>query len=227
MATRRCRRPRTAGVSSPSTTRDAILIPRSATRAGRGARSEAPAEDSLSRARHRRRELRRAGFPAQVSGNAGGRPVEALVSRRRSAPGSRRWTGDESAHVDAREHLDDTIAALGRSRDPGHGQKGAADPCRRPTTAFVSSPPTRSSSSRSPALTRTGSKKGVVEAATERYAVPVTHIGCRPPATLPAVPSRHERRETPRLVGPAMCALGAACMFAAVAVDLESTAAKG
>ena len=46
------------------------------------------------------------------------------------AIGSRlaRWTGDESQFVDARKHLDDTVAALARRRDHGHGETGADDP---------------------------------------------------------------------------------------------------
>ena len=39
-----------------------------------------------------------------------------------------RWTGDESAHVDARKHLDDTVTALARAGITAMGETGADDP---------------------------------------------------------------------------------------------------
>ena len=46
------------------------------------------------------------------------------------AIGSRlaRWTGDESAHADARQHLDDTVTSLARAGITARGETGADDP---------------------------------------------------------------------------------------------------
>ena len=67
-------------------------------------------------------------FPTELSDHAGGRKVEALVVA--PAIGSRlaRWTGDESQYVDARKHLDETVAALAAAGITATGETGADDP---------------------------------------------------------------------------------------------------
>ena len=64
-------------------------------------------------------------FAGQGAAHAEGRTVDVLVIA--PAIGSRlaRWTGDESAHADARKHLDDTVAALAGAGISARGETGA------------------------------------------------------------------------------------------------------
>ena len=68
------------------------------------------------------------GFATEIASHGAGRKVEALVIA--PAIGSRlaRWTGDESAHADARQHLDDTVTSLARAGITARGETGADDP---------------------------------------------------------------------------------------------------
>jgi len=116
------------------------------------------------------------GFPAQLAAHAAGRTVAALVVA--PAIGSRlaRWTGDESQFVDARNHLDDTVAALAAAGITATGETGADDPLQAADDGmrefaaheivFVTKPGTGTD----------WVERGVVETARQRYAVPVTHI---------------------------------------------------
>ena len=131
-------------------------------------------------------------FSAQLAAHAAGRTVEALVVA--PAIGSRlaRWTGDESQFVDARKHLDDTVAALAAAGITATGETGADDPFRPPTTACGSSRRTRSSSSRSPAPAPTGSNGASSTPRGSGTRCPSRTSLCRPaersraPGTMPA-----------------------------------------
>ena len=94
------------------------------------------------------------------------------------AIGSRlsRWTGDESQFVDARRHLDETVAALAAAGIKAIGETGADDPLQAADDGlrefgadeivFVTKPGTDTD----------WVEQGVVDAAKSRYSVPVTHI---------------------------------------------------
>jgi len=119
-------------------------------------------------------------FPAQLADHAGGRKIEALVVA--PAIGSRlaRWTGDESAHTDARRHLDDTVTALAHAGITARGETGADDPLQAADDGLR-----ELAANEIVFVTKSGTstdwvERGVIETAKTRYAVPVTHI------TLPA-----------------------------------------
>ena len=107
--------------------------------------------------------------------HAGGRQIEVLVIA--PAIGSRlaRWTGDESQFVDARKHLDDTVAALAAAGIPATGETGADDPLQAADDGVREFGP-----SEIVFVTRAGTgtdwvERGVIETAATRYALPVTH----------------------------------------------------
>ena len=114
-------------------------------------------------------------FAAELSDHAGGRKIEALVIA--PAIGSRlaRWTGDESQYVDARKHLDDTVAALAAAGITATGETGADDPLQAADDGVREFGP-----SEIVFVTKAGTgtdwvERGVIETATARYSVPVTH----------------------------------------------------
>ncbi len=114
-------------------------------------------------------------FAAELSDHAGGRTIEALVIA--PAIGSRlaRWTGDESQYVDARKHLDDTVAALAAAGITATGETGADDPLQAADDGVREFGP-----SEIVFVTKAGTgtdwvERGVIETATARYSVPVTH----------------------------------------------------
>jgi hypothetical protein len=114
-------------------------------------------------------------FAAELVNHAGGRRIEALVIA--PAIGSRlaRWTGDESQYVDARKHLDDTVAALAAAGITATGETGADDPLQAADDGVREFGP-----SEIVFITKAGTgtdwvERGVVETATVRYSVPVTH----------------------------------------------------
>ena len=114
-------------------------------------------------------------FAAELFDHAGGRQIEVLVIA--PAIGSRlaRWTGDESQYVDARKHLDDTVAALAAAGIPATGETGADDPLQAADDGVREFGP-----SEIVFVTRAGTgtdwvERGVIETATTRYALPVTH----------------------------------------------------
>ncbi len=120
------------------------------------------------------------GFPAQLAAHAKGRAIEALVVAPAIGSWLARWTGDESAHVDARKHLDDTVTALARAGITAMGETGADDPIQAADDGLR-----EFAANEIVFVTKSGTstdwvEKGVIETATKRYAVPVTHI------TLPA-----------------------------------------
>ena len=115
-------------------------------------------------------------FPAQLAAHAGGRAIDALVVA--PAIGSRlaRWTGDESQFVDARKHLDETVAALARAGISATGETGADDPLQAADDGLR-----EFAAHEIVFVTKSGTgtdwvERGVVETAKTRYAIPVTHI---------------------------------------------------
>ena len=197
-----------------------------------GAPEESPARGrSVPDPRDRRRELCRS------------------LVRRRARPPRRRPHG-RGARDRARDRLvalavdGRRVAVRRRAQAPGrhggcprgrpesrHGARpGRTIHSRLPTTACGSSPPTRWSSSRRTERRPTGSSGG-----SSRLHVPATRSrsrrSCSPPtadapgpAALRARARYHVRRRD--WIGPCLCFCAAACMLAALAVDLDSTAAK-
>ena len=87
-----------------------------------------------------------------------------------------RCTHDESAHVDARKHLDDTVTALARAGITAMGETGADDPIQATDDGLR-----EFAANEIVFVTKSGTstdwvEEGVIETATKRYAVPVTHI---------------------------------------------------
>lgn len=115
-------------------------------------------------------------FASRLATHADGRKIEALVVAPAIGSWLSRWTNDESPHVDARTHLDETVAALARAGISASGEIGADDPLQAADDGlrefaaheivFVTTPGTNTD----------WVERGVVEAAKTRYAVPVTHI---------------------------------------------------
>ncbi len=116
------------------------------------------------------------GFPAQLAAHAAGRTVEALVVA--PAIGSRlaRWTSDESQFVDARRHLDDTVAALAAAGITATGETGADDPLQAADDGLREFPAHEIVFVTKPGTGTDWVERGVVDTARQRYAVPVTHI---------------------------------------------------
>ena len=116
------------------------------------------------------------GFPAQLASHAAGRTVEALVVA--PAIGSRlaRWTGDESQFVDARKHLDDTVAALAAAGITATGETGADDPLQAADDGLREFPAHEIVFVTKPGTGTDWVERGVIDTARQRYAVPVTHI---------------------------------------------------
>jgi hypothetical protein len=115
-------------------------------------------------------------FPAQLVAHAAGRSVEALVVA--PAIGSRlaRWTGDESQFVDARKHLDETVAALAQAGITATGETGADDPLQAADDGMREFPAHEIVFVTKPGTGTDWVERGVVETARQRYGVPVTHI---------------------------------------------------
>jgi hypothetical protein len=115
-------------------------------------------------------------FATQVAAHAEGRTVDVLVIA--PAIGSRlaRWTGDESAHADARKHLDDTVAALAGAGISARGETGADDPLQAADDGLRGFPANEIVFVTKPGTGTDWVERGVVESAQKRYDVPVTHI---------------------------------------------------
>jgi hypothetical protein len=116
------------------------------------------------------------GFSAELAAHAAGKTVEVLVIA--PAIGSRlaRWTGDESQFVDARQHLDETVAALAAAGIKASGEPGADDPLQAADDGLRGF-----AADEIVFVTKLGTatdwvEHGVVDAAKSRYSVPVTHI---------------------------------------------------
>jgi len=115
-------------------------------------------------------------FANEIVSHGAGRKVEALVIA--PAIGSRlaRWTGDESAHADARQHLDDTVPALARAGVTARGETGADDPLQATDDGLREFAANEIVFVTKPGTDTDWVEKGVVDAARGRYSVPVTHI---------------------------------------------------
>ena len=119
-------------------------------------------------------------FSAQLADHAGGRKIDALVIAPAIGSWLSRWTGDESAHQDARRHLDDTVTALAHAGISASGETGADDPLQAADDGLR-----EFAAQEIVFVTKTGTstdwvEKGVIETATQRYAIPVTHIALPP-----------------------------------------------
>lgn len=115
-------------------------------------------------------------FAAQIAAHAGGRTVEALVIAPAIGTWLSRWTNDESQHADARTHLHDTVAALAQAGISAAGETGADDPLQAADDGLR-----EFAAHEIVFVTKAGTdtdwvERGVIEAAQERYGVPVTHI---------------------------------------------------
>jgi len=115
-------------------------------------------------------------FVREIERHGAGRTVEALVIA--PAIGSRlaRWTGDESAHTDARRHLDDTVTSLARAGITAQGETGADDPLQAADDGLREFGANEIVFVTKPGTDTDWVEQGVVEAARERYSIPVTHI---------------------------------------------------
>jgi hypothetical protein len=119
-------------------------------------------------------------FPSQLAAHAGGRKVDALVIAPAIGSWLSRWTGDESAHQDARRHLDDTVTALAHAGISASGETGADDPLQAADDGLRAF-----AANEIVFVTKTGAstdwvERGVIETAKQRYAIPVTHIALPP-----------------------------------------------
>ena len=116
------------------------------------------------------------GFPAQIAAHANGRTIEALVIAPAIGSWLGRWTNDESAHADARKHLDETVTALGRAGITAMGETGADDPIQATDDGLREFAANEIVIVTKPGTSTDWVEEGVIETATKRYAIPVTHI---------------------------------------------------
>jgi len=87
-----------------------------------------------------------------------------------------RWTNDESAHDEARRHLDDTVTALARAGITARGQTGDDDPLQAADDGLRDFAADEIMFVTKPGTNTDWLEKGVVEAARKRYPLPVSHI---------------------------------------------------
>ena len=116
------------------------------------------------------------GFANEIASHGAGRKVEALVIAPAIGSWLARWTGDESAHTDARKHLDDTVTSLARAGVTARGETGADDPLQAADDGLRGFAADEIVFVTKPGTSTDWAEKGVVEAAKTRYSVPVTHI---------------------------------------------------
>ena len=115
-------------------------------------------------------------FANEIASHGAGRRVEALVVAPAIGSWLARWTGDESAHADARKHLDDTVTSLARAGVTARGETGADDPLQAADDGLREFAADEIVFVTKPGTSTDWVEKGVVEAAKSRYPVPVTHI---------------------------------------------------
>ena len=116
------------------------------------------------------------GFAAKLAAHADGRTVEALVIAPAIGSWLARWTGDESAHVDARKHLDDTVSSLARAGISAQGETGADDPIQAADDGLREFAANEIVFVTKPGTNTDWLEQGVIETASARYPIPVTHI---------------------------------------------------
>lgn len=115
-------------------------------------------------------------FPAQLADHANGRTIEVLVVAPAIGTWLARWTNDESSHVDARKHLDETVTALARAGISAMGETGADDPIQATDDGLREFAANEIVYVTKPGTDTDWVEEGVIETARERYAIPVTHI---------------------------------------------------
>ena len=120
------------------------------------------------------------GFPAKIAAHANGRTIEALVIAPAIGSWLGRWTNDESAHVDARKHLDDTVTALARAGITAMGETGADDPIQATDDGLREFAANEIVFVTKPGTNTDWVEEGVIETATKRYSIPVTQSLSRP-----------------------------------------------
>jgi GABA permease len=115
-------------------------------------------------------------FAREIASHGAGRKVEALVIAPAIGSWLARWTGDESAHEDARKHLDETVTSLARAGITARGETGADDPLQAADDGLRDFAADEIVFVTKPGTDTDWVEKGVVDAARTRYPVPVTHI---------------------------------------------------
>lgn len=115
-------------------------------------------------------------FAEEISGHARGKEVEALVIAPAIGSWLQRWTGDEGAHKDAEQHLGDTVGALAKAGIAARGETGADDPLQAADDGMREFPANEIVFVTRPGTNTDWVERGVIEAARDRYAVPVVHI---------------------------------------------------
>ena len=115
-------------------------------------------------------------FAEQLAGHAGGHTIEALVIAPAIGSWLQRWTSDESAHAEARKHLDETVTTLARAGITARGETGADDPLQAADDGLREFAANEIVFVTKPGTNTDWAERGVVETARERYAIPVAHI---------------------------------------------------
>ena len=164
-----------AGAARRSATRDAIRIPPPRLPAPE-ALAPQPADDTFRVLVIADESCVDPGFPAQIAAHADGRTIEALVIAPAIGSWIGRWTDDESAHVDARKHLDDTVTALARAGITAMGETGADDPIQATDDGLREFAANEIVFVTKPGTSTDWLEEGIIETATKRYSIPVTHI---------------------------------------------------
>ena len=121
-----------------------------------------------------------ASFANEIASHGAGRKVEALVIAPAIGSWLARWTGDESAHADARRHLDDTVTSLARAGVTARGETGADDPLQAADDGLRGFAADEIVFVTKPGTSTDWVENGVVDAARSRYPVQVTHIELPP-----------------------------------------------
>lgn len=113
---------------------------------------------------------------AAIDEHANGQAIEAFVVA--PALGSRldRWTGDQQGYDDATQHLDATLRALAEIGVEAHGRIGSKDPVQAADDGLREFPAHQLVLAVHAAGSQKWLEQGTVDAARERYGVPVTVI---------------------------------------------------
>ena len=115
-------------------------------------------------------------FRDAITSRAQAGPTEAFVTAPALASRLARWTGDEGSYVEARQHLDETLRELTALGVDASGEIGAHDPIQAADDAlrvFAADELLFATHAESDA---NWLEQDVVDAARNRYGLPVTHI---------------------------------------------------
>jgi hypothetical protein len=117
---------------------------------------------------------------ATIGEHAAGRPTKAFVVA--PALGSRldRWTGDQRGYDEAAEHLEATLSALAEIGVDAHGRIGAKDPIQAADDGLREFPADQIVLAVHAENARRWLEGDVIDAARERYEIPVTPIDVEP-----------------------------------------------